>query len=473
MTHASSQQSPDRSALLTALKRKPDLFIKWLYLSREMQISFAILALLLLIPIFAPQILDPILVNIFPPIAQKRLLGLVSGVTNNPNLDLARSVLQISLWLLWSGFLVVLLWRRLPGFATYSNRRAMKLEADADSMLKQRPADSLLLYNEARLWAFVPEHEATLVRKIESVNSLFTNESIPAGKTAEQTVSTSPTATVVINEEQTASDSGLIGGRYQILRRLGEGAMGIVYLAHDQQLERDVAVKQLSPGLIGNEELLARFRQEAKALARLVHPNIVQAYDFLEEEHRAWITMEYIEGQGLDTMLTDQPMDLTMVVGIIQQIAGAMSYAHSKGVVHRDLKPANILITADGIVKVMDFGVAKLNESSMLTRVGTIMGSPAFMSPEQASGGDVNDSTDIYALGIILYRMLTGQFPFKGDAKSIIAQHLTKIPDKAGLLRTDIPEVLEALIIQMLEKNPEIRPASMDEINNRLHTLNA
>lgn len=464
MKHVITQSHPTRMSLLTVLTRKPAIFFKWLIQAREMQIAIFMIAVLLLAPLFLPPLLDPALESIFPPVAKKRLLGLVSGVTSNPNLDTARTILQASMWLIWSGLLVFILWRKFPGFASYANQYSRTKEEAADNILEQRPGDSLLLYSEALQWALDPEHEAALSQKIEGLNTQFVSDGAAARQSIEQTVAISPTATVVISDKQSVPDSNLIGARYQLIRRLGEGAMGIVYLAHDKRLGRDVAIKQLSPSLIGNEELLARFRQEAKALARLVHPNIVQAYDFIEDEHKAWITMEYIEGQDLDSILTDEPMHLQESMDLAKQIATAMAYAHSQGVVHRDLKPANILISTNGVVKIMDFGVAKLNESSMMTRVGTIMGSPAFMSPEQASGNDVGSSTDIYALGIILYRMLTGQYPFKGDAKSIIAQHLTRIPDKIRVIRPNLPEDLETLISQMLEKNPNNRPPSMEAI---------
>lgn len=377
--------------------------------------------------------------------------------------------MQISLWVLWGVLLAFLLWWRFPGFARYAQEQSQAKEKTADKLLEQRPGDSLLLYNEALQWALEPEHEASINRKIAAVNSLFSGESEDRKAVKEETMAISPTGTVMIGEGDAAPETRPVGERYQIQRRLGEGAMGVVYLANDQRMDREVAIKQLSPSLLGDKELMARFRQEARALARLVHPNIVQAFDFIEEGHQAWITMEYVEGQELNELLTDQPMAVEETLDLTRQVASAMAYAHEQGVVHRDLKPANILVTANGSIKIMDFGVAKLNESSMLTRVGTIMGSPAFMSPEQASGHEVGDSTDIYALGIMLYRMLTGHYPFTGDAKSIIAQHLTKVPEPVGNFRPDVPDELAALISSMLEKNPDDRPKSMGDIVKQLN----
>lgn len=460
-----------RIDLILPLMRKPMVFIKWLYQSREMQLGLFLLAIFLFIPLYLPQLLEPVLADIYPPIQKKRIFGLVSGVSTNPDLEVARSSVKLSLWIFWSGLIVILLWVLLPRITFFADRKLREKEDAADRLVQQKPGDSIILYNEALQWALNPDTESSLINKIKAVNTQFSTTQQAPLKPVEQTVAIDPTATVVTPASAETRESTLIDGRYKILRRLGEGAMGIVYLAYDDRLGRDIAVKQLSPTLIGNEDLMARFRQEAKALARLIHPNIVQAYDFIESEHQAWISMEYIEGEGLDSILTDQPMALDQALDLTAQIANAMAYAHKRGVVHRDLKPANILVTPTGSVKIMDFGVAKLNESSMQTRVGTIMGSPVFMSPEQASGSEVDHSTDIYALGIILYRMLTGTFPFSGDAKSIIAQHLTKIPDNPADMRSDLPQELQTLISAMLSKAPEGRPESMDDIYASLQSL--
>ena len=471
MIHTQPGFLKKRISLIPPLIRKPNIFLKWLYLSREMQIALFLLALFLIIPLYLPQLLEPVLHDMYPAIPKKRLFGLVSGVSTNPDLEVARSTVRVSLWIFWSGLIVVLLWILLPRITLFADRKLSTKEEAADRLVQQKPGDSIILYNEALRWALNPETESALKDKIEAVNTQFSIEQQITPKAAEQTVAIDPAATVITSASSGTQESARIDDRYRILRRLGEGAMGIVYLAHDDRLGRDIAIKQLSPTLIGNEDLMARFRQEAKALARLIHPNIVQAYDFIEDEHQAWISMEYIEGQGLDSMLTDQPMELDSALELAAQIARAMAYAHQRGVVHRDLKPANILVTPAGSVKIMDFGVAKLNESGMQTRVGTIMGSPVFMSPEQASGDEVDHRTDIYALGIILYRMLTGTFPFSGDAKSIIAQHLTKIPDNPGEKRSDLPQDLQSLIPGMLEKLPEDRPQSMDEIYAVLQSI--
>ncbi len=464
MTHNQPEYLKNRILLIPSLIRKPVIFLKWLYLSREMQITIFLSVLFLFIPLYLPQLLEPVLNSLYPPIPEKRLFGLVSGVSTNPDLEFARSTVRISSWILWSGLIIMMLWVFLPRIVTFADRKLRFKEAAADKLVQERPGDSLILYNEALQWALNPDIESALKDKIEAVNTQFSTEQQVAPLPTERTIAIDPASTVASSENTDTRESALIEDRYRIRRRLGEGAMGIVYLAHDERLGRDIAIKQLSPTLIGNAELMARFRQEAKALARLIHPNIVQAYDFIEDENQAWISMEYIEGQGLDSMLTDQPMALDSALELAAQIARAMAYAHQRGVVHRDLKPANILVTPAGTVKIMDFGVAKLNESGMQTRVGTIMGSPVFMSPEQASGNEVDHSTDIYALGIILYRMLTGTFPFSGDARSIIAQHLTKIPDNPGDKRSDLPQELQSLISRMLEKAPEDRPQSMDEI---------
>jgi serine/threonine protein kinase len=237
-------------------------------------------------------------------------------------------------------------------------------------------------------------------------------------------------------------------------------------------LDRDVAIKQLSPQLCHDEQFIGRFKQEAKALAKLSHPNIVHVHDLVEDSDHTWIVMEYVEGEELAKKITPgKAMPFNLAVKLATQMSRAMQYAHDRGVVHRDFKPANVLVTPDNDTKIMDFGLAKFTQSAGLTQVGTVMGSPAYMSPEQAAGKPVDSSTDIYALGVTLYLMFSGVLPFEGDMQSIISQHLTAVPKPPRKHNNAIPAVIERTILKMMAKQPDKRPSSMKEVFTAFQSL--
>ncbi len=205
---------------------------------------------------------------------------------------------------------------------------------------------------------------------------------------------------------------------YEIKSLLGEGGMGNVYLAEHEQLGRKVAIKMLHPRLTSNESLRERFKNEASAMAHLQHPNIVTLYDYTESEDGLFLIMENVEGHELDHYIKNVtgPIGEEEIERIMSQTLGAFEYAHSKGIVHRDIKPSNILLTADGHVKVLDFGIAKLLDADKtLTKTGTQMGTVLYMSPEQVKGEKVDQRSDIYALGVTLFQMATGQAPYQSD----------------------------------------------------------
>jgi serine/threonine-protein kinase len=238
--------------------------------------------------------------------------------------------------------------------------------------------------------------------------------------------------------------------------------MGVVYEARDTVLDRKVAIKQLSIVFSGDEEYATRFRQEAKALARLTHPNVVQVYDLIEGGAKLWMALEFVGGGDLGSHLKGKGrLSVGEAVRIIVPVAEGLAYAHSQGVVHRDLKPANILLTGEFVPKISDFGIAKLSQSSGLTQVGSVLGSPPYMSPEQCSGGSVDMRTDIYSLGITLYELLTGRVPFEGDTSSVLARHIVEPPAPLSETLPDIPGGVEFAVLQMLAKAPDERPPDM------------
>jgi serine/threonine-protein kinase len=285
------------------------------------------------------------------------------------------------------------------------------------------------------------------------------------------------TKTILLPKSGLSNDfnkGGVIGqdGRYRIEGMLGQGAMGVVFHGKDQLLFRDVALKKLTTGPSHDQNLIIRFQQEARALARLSHPNIVQIYDFLQEENQSWIAMEYLEGKDLDSLFNEKGrLGLIEAVQMCTLISDAMNYAHCRGVVHRDFKPSNVLVTTAGEPKVMDFGLAKLNQSSIVTIEGSLIGSPAFMSPEQAMGKNADERSDIYALGITLYQLLTGTLPFEGDLKSVITQKIAGRQPSFISMENRMPSDLVKLVNQMTATDPDERPATMNDVGQALRNI--
>lgn len=270
-----------------------------------------------------------------------------------------------------------------------------------------------------------------------------------------------------------ASDSiSVSGGRYAILGEIGRGGMGVVYRARDTLLDRTVALKALPPGFNGDGVLVDRFRQEARSLAQLVHPNIVQVYDLVQEQSRLYMAIELVPGKDLDRHIEDEgKLSVKETLRLSVEMAEALAYAHEKGVVHRDFKPQNVLLTPDGQPKVTDFGLAKRDEGPKLTMQGAVMGSPAYMSPEQSRGKSVDARTDIYAFGITLYEMLTGRTPFEGAAVEVVIKHSTQQHPPITDFALGIPDELVSLIDHMLAKDPDDRIADMTTVAGRLREI--
>jgi serine/threonine-protein kinase len=249
-------------------------------------------------------------------------------------------------------------------------------------------------------------------------------------------------------------------GKYRIDGVLGTGAMGVVYKAWDANIARTVALKTIRRELLDGlqeGEIVARFRNEAQASGRLMHPNIVAVYDFGEFEDTTYIAMEYVDGTPLGSFLNkDAPMDLAASVTCITQLLRALDYAHARGVVHRDIKPANILITPDAQVKITDFGIAKI-ESSTLTQVGAVIGTPSYMSPEQFKGESVDGRSDLFAVGIVLYQMLAGVRPFSGPASTVMHQIINETPVAPSARRPDLHPAFDAVVQKAMAKRIEDR----------------
>ena len=270
-----------------------------------------------------------------------------------------------------------------------------------------------------------------------------------------------PLASGASNVDLTLGDDVTLG-EFRLLRRLGRGGMSEVYLAEQTQLRRHVAIKVMRPELMLDEHLRQRFQKEALAVAGLNHPNIVQVYTVGESDGRFYIAQEYVNGQNLREYLTRKgPPDLPVAVHIMRQVAAALQAAGQAGIVHRDIKPENIILARKGEVKVADFGLAKRSQhadSQQLTQLGTTMGTPLYMSPEQVNGRAVDERSDLYSFGVTCYHMLSGQPPYRGEnAISIAMQHIQGTAKPLEKIRPDLPPLLCRVVHKLMEKDPDDR----------------
>jgi tRNA A-37 threonylcarbamoyl transferase component Bud32 len=263
----------------------------------------------------------------------------------------------------------------------------------------------------------------------------------------------------------------VLSGRYRILRHLARGGMAEVYLAHDELLDRPVAVKVLFPELAQDDSFVERFRREAQSAARLNHPNIVSVYDFGEDQDALYIVMEYVEGQTLrDVVRAGGPMAPAEAIRIATDVAAGLAVAHAEDIVHRDVKPANVLIAADGTAKVADFGIARaVGAGSDLTMPGSVVGTATYLSPEQAQGVEVDQRSDVYSLGMVMYEMLTGEAPFRGDNPLAIAykqQH--EVPPPPSAINPAVPAQLDSIVGRAMSLDSNQRQRSAGEFRAEL-----
>ena len=264
----------------------------------------------------------------------------------------------------------------------------------------------------------------------------------------------------------------LFAGRYRLERRLGVGGMSTVQLAFDTRLERYVAVKLLAEHLAADDGFVQRFRREALAAARLVHPNVVQVYDFGTDEAsaRQFIAMEYVEGQsGAELLREHGRLPVEEVVDLCAQACRGLDYAHRNGVVHRDIKPGNLLRNPEGLVKIADFGIAKAADDSDITRVGAVIGTAAYLAPEQARGEPAGPPSDLYALGVVAYQLIAGRLPYQGASLTDLArQQESGPPTDVSQVADGCPPALGAAIMRALVADPERRYASAPDMERAL-----
>ena len=264
----------------------------------------------------------------------------------------------------------------------------------------------------------------------------------------------------------------LFAGRYRISRKLGGGGMADVYLAEDQELGRRVAIKMLHGRYANDEQFVERFRREATHAAGLSHPNIVSIFDRGEADGSYFIVMEYVEGRTLKELIRSRgPCPIPVAIAYTRQILAGLRYAHRNGVIHRDIKPHNVIVDPEGVIKVTDFGIARAGASQM-TEEGAIIGTAQYLSPEQARGAPVDQTSDLYSTGIVLFELLTGEVPFTGDSPVEIAmKHLAEVPQVPSELRPDVPDDLDLVVVRALAKEPADRYQSAAAMDADLETV--
>ena len=266
--------------------------------------------------------------------------------------------------------------------------------------------------------------------------------------------------------------SGILSGRYEIGDRLGAGGMSSVHQATDLILERTVAVKILAEHLSDDERFVARFRREALAVAKLIHPNIVQVYDTGIDDGRHYIVMEYVQGRsGAQILQRQGPLDAETTAEVGAQACAGLDYAHRRGIIHRDVKPGNLMVVGgpvgggDLTVKLTDFGIARAVEQTRITQVGSVVGTAAYLSPEQVRGEEATPATDVYALGVVLYQFLTGRLPYEGSTLAELAvRQQNERPLPPDTYNDAVPETLGAAVLRALEGDPARRYASAGEL---------
>ena len=264
----------------------------------------------------------------------------------------------------------------------------------------------------------------------------------------------------------------VFAGRYRLERRLGSGGMADVWLAEDQELGRNVAIKMLHERYAGDTQFVERFRREATHAAGLSHPNVVSIFDRGMAEGSYYIVMEYVEGRTLkELIVTRGSCPVPVAISYVRQVLAALRYAHRHGIVHRDIKPHNVLVDHEGRVKVADFGIARAG-SSQMTEAGSIIGTAQYLSPEQARGAPVDESSDLYSTGILLYELLTGELPFNGETPVEIAmKHLSQVPPAPSTIRNEVPRDLDLVVLRALAKEPADRYRSAKELDRDLELV--
>ena len=320
------------------------------------------------------------------------------------------------------------------------------------------------------------EHTKTLLLDNEDLDKLIAaqTKAEPLDDTADATAPAAPTAMPVLNIEK-LEPGAVIDGRYKYIEKIGKGAFGTVLLMQDQVVDERLILKFLNPNVSSDEEMMKRFVHELRYSRMITHKNVIRIYDFLHLQGAYAISMEYFPSHTLSGETGDkEPMDFSKALKYSQDMATGMSVAHLAGVIHRDLKPANILVNADGLLKIVDFGVAAAASSgdTQLTKTGYVIGSPKYMAPEQILGKKVDETADIYSIGVIMYEMVTGIPPYsRGDHMSVMYQHVQGKAQQCQEVNADIPDDFAAIIAKAMSVDKSKRQQSMDELYDDLASV--
>lgn len=445
---------------LPEVVRKPALLKLWLVDFSPRRII--ILSVLLVILLLADQ-LSQGLVDHYYPLDTDSFSTTLKDLFNSPSLRKIealradRSVqIYIAINLVVLLVLVIVLLVDLPQVLRKGEDKAQQLIEHSDSILESNPELARTLVIEATQYLLSADNYARTVRLDESISPVhndFSNQTAKMNRVSQPRF---------VGPKQ----------RYRIIKPLARGGAGIVYEAEDRLLQRSVALKELFIKEVADPEQTERFKVEARALAKLNHAHILPVYDLLENDDHFWLVMELLKGGTLgDRIKKSGKLEIDQSMEIVKGLAAGLGLAHKYGFVHRDIKPANILFGLDGAYRITDFGIAKSKTSIIKTQHGVVMGSPGYMSPEQASGEEVDARSDIYSLGITLYQMLTGKLPFVGDTSAVMAQQITQIPDKPSLSNQAISPGLESVIMKLLEKQADNRYQSAGELIRALNQL--
>ncbi len=447
--------------------QKPATIIYILITAHRAQITLGVLLILLVFA--APAVVDFITGFLFPPETSKKIFGLIKTQQENNFKEYSYTILMTLLWMTSIIYSVLRFLFDIPNGLEQANAVAQRLLNEGDNHSDEIYKNKL--YKRALAIVADSNLEFELKTRIKErvvssksnsdLGSVYENKDlIDHGTLIDKAQTTS---------REASSSQACLVERYILGPELGRGAMGVVYRGWDQVLDRKVAIKQLSLLLSSDDEFVSRFRREAKALARLTHTNVVQVYDLIEDDNLLWMVLEFVNGGDLASLVKEKGrLSIDEVINIIIPVVEGLTCAHDQGIIHRDLKPANILLSRTSKPKISDFGIAKMSQSSQLTQVGSVLGSPPYMSPEQCSGSSVDKRTDIYSLGITLYELLSGKVPFEGGTSSVLARQIVEQPKPLSEIIDSIHPEMEDFVLRMLAKNPDNRPADMEEVKDSL-----
>lgn len=466
VSDAQAQVEAIRPMVPTLLAER-ELVRRWLKSARRAQ--FALVATVLIGFFVFPVVRDSVLGFVLP--AKEERSGFL-GLNRKKSPHVLHAPLSVGVTTLyWAGGLGAtgwLLWLHIPVVLTAAGAR------DRKRTCLSTPTEAAAVPNSALLASTEnAAHAATMYAGQVAPPDASSVATEPTMFAQTEPPPSPPVARASVESSSSASAALRPGGRYEIDEEIGRGGMGIVFRATDAVLGRVVALKELPLELRRNPQLAERFRQEARVVAQLSHPHIVGIFDLVADAQGMWMAMELMQGGSLaDRIKAEGPMALETIVAFGMQMAEALGHAHARGIVHRDFKPDNVLLSEDGMPKVADFGLAKLvQQAPNLTQAGSVMGSPAYMSPEQASGREVDAQTDIYALGVTLFEMATGRVPFEGDTGSVLVQHITQAPPSPRAFSTELPEAFEQLLLEMLAKSKDERVPNAAAVASRLAAL--